>query len=133
MMIEPQFLIIGGVAAVVGVLALVSLAQQRRRRAAYEEFSLVRGFNEGRRRTWGYTISGTKNQTPFIAFEYQWVTGSGKNTPEIRRFFEASPDHHVAGGGRFLFWWRGRQLPSAGELDEWLEQGDHVRRRFFKS
>jgi hypothetical protein len=220
MMIEPQFLIIGGVAAVVGVLALVSRAQQRRRRAAYEEFSLVRGFrfeperpegerrfrdvfesfNEGRRRTWGYTISGTKNQAPFIAFEYQWVTGGGKNssahrlsgivwerddisfpkfalspegwfsrlgeifgmqdidfpespdfskayrlkgpdepairqlfTPEIRRFFEASPDQHVAGGGRFLFWWRGRRLPSAGELDEWLEQGDHVRRRFFKS
>lgn len=216
-MIEPQFLIIGGVAALVGVVALVSRAQQRKRRAAYEEFSMVRGFtfeperpegerrfrdvfepfNEGRRRTWGYTISGTKNQEPFIAFEYQWVTGSGKHssarrlsgivwerddisfpkfalspegwfsrlgelfgmhdidfpespafskayrlkgpdessirqlfTTEIRRFLEATPDQYLAGGGRFLLWWRGRQLPPADELDEWLEQGDQVRRRF---
>ena len=219
-MIEPQWLIIGGVAALVGSLALVSRAQQRRRRAAYEEFSLIRGFtfeperpggearfrdvfepfNEGRRRTWGYTISGRKNQSPFTAFEYKWVTGGGKHsslhqvsgivweredaalpkfqlspegwvsrlgemfgmqdidfpdspefsqayrltgpderairelfTTEIRHFFAAIPKQHVAGGGKFLFWFRNFHLPSVDHLDEWLEQGDHVRRRFFKS
>lgn len=220
MTIEPQWLIIGGVAALVAVVAVISRAQERKRRAAYEEFSLIRGFtfeaqrpngerrfsevfepfNEGRRRTWGYTISGNKNQEPFTAFEYKWVTGSGKNasahrlsgivweretvslpkfglspegwftglgelfgmqdidfpdspefsktyrlkgpdepsvrqlfTEELRRFFEATPNQHVAGGGRFLFWFRNVHLPSADQLDEWLEQGDHVRRRFFKT
>jgi hypothetical protein len=52
---------------------------------------------------------------------------------EMRRFFEASPQQRVAGGGRFLFWWRDARLPQAEALDEWLEQGDQVRRRFFKA
>jgi hypothetical protein len=209
----------GGVAALLGAAALIARAQQRKRRAAYEEYSLVRGFtfeperpegerrfrdafepfNQGRRRTWSYTISGTRNRAPFTAFEYTWVTGSGKNssthriggvvwerdgvtlptfalspegwfsrlgqmfgmqdidfsespefsrgyrlkgpdengirslfTPEIRQFFAATPEQYVAGGGRFLFWWRNLHLPTADQLDEWLEQGDQVRRRFFK-
>ena len=220
MTIEPQWLIMGGAAALVGSLALVSRAQERKRRAAYEEFCMIRGFTfeperpdgerrfadvfdpftAGRRRTWGYTISGTKNQAPFTVFEYRWVTGSGKNssahriggivwerddaafpkfalspagwfsrlghmfgaqdidfpespefsrayqlkgpdepairrlfTPEIRRFFEATPNQQVAGGGRFLFWFRNVRLPAAAALDEWLEQGDQVRRRLLPS
>jgi len=39
---------------------------------------------------------------------------------------------HVAAGGRFLFWWVDGRLPNAEQLDEWLELGDQVRRRFFK-
>lgn len=190
---------------------------ERKRRAAYEEFSLVRGFrfdaerpeeerrlqdafdlfNQGRRRTWGYTITGTKNRVPFTAFEYGWVTGGGKSsthhricavvweketaafprfhlspegwfarlgdlfgmqdidfddspefsrayrlkgpdegqvrallTQEIRQFFAATPDQKVAGSGRFLIWWQDGRLPPVDRLDEWLEQADHVRRRF---
>jgi hypothetical protein len=217
MTIEPQWLVMGGFTALVATLAFVARAQERKRRAAYEEFCMIRGFTfeperpqgerrfadvfdpftEGRRRTWSYTISGTKNQAPFTVFEYRWVTGSGKNssrhriggivweradaafpkfrlspegwfsrlghmlgmqdidfpespefskayqlkgpdepairrlfTPELRRFFEATPNQQVAGGGRFLFWFRTAQLPAAALLDEWLEQGDQVRRRF---
>ena len=52
-------------------------------------------------------------------------------TPEIRQFLAATPDQHVTGGGRFLIWWFDSELPAADELDEWLERGDHVRRRFF--
>src|SRR4051812_44731822 len=92
-------LFVGGVSAVIGGIVLFARAQERKRRTAYEEFCMVRGFafepkgrgggrcfadafepfNEGHRRSWRYTISGKKNQSPFIAFEYQWVTGSGKN------------------------------------------------------
>jgi carbonic anhydrase len=54
-------------------------------------------------------------------------------TPELRRFFEATPNQKVNGGGSFLFWWFDEKLPSVERLDEWLEQGDHVRRRFFHS
>jgi len=219
-MIEPQWLIMGGVAVLVGGAALLVRAQERKRRTAYEEFSVIRGFtfeperpdgerrfsevfepfNEGRRRRWGYTITGSKNQAPFCAFEYHWVTGSGKNSsahrlsgvvwerddlalptfalspegwfsrlgqmfgmqdidfeespdfskmyrlrgpdetairklfsPEIRQFFAATAKQNVAGGGRFLFWWQSGQLPPAERLDEWLEQGDHVRRRFVQA
>jgi hypothetical protein len=219
MTIGLPWMMMGGVAAVLGVAALVARSLERKRRAAYEEYSLVRGFTfepersdgerrfgdvfgpftEGRRRQWGYTISGTKNRAPFVVFEYSWVTGSGKNssknrlgamlwerdglalptfalspegwfsrlgamlgmqdidfaespefsrayrlkgpdeaairslfTPEIRQFFAATPKQLVAGGGRFLFWWRSMRLPVADQLDEWLEQGDQVRRRFLK-
>lgn len=218
-MIPLSLLVIGGSIAVAAGGYLVWRARERKRRAAYEEFCLVRGFTfeaerphgelrfadafdpftQGRRRTWGYTISGTRNRGPFTAFEYKWVTGSGKHstthciggivwerenstlpkfalspegwfsrlgevfgmqdidfdespdfsrayrlkspdeggvrvvlTPEIRQFFAATPDQHVAGGGRFLFWWQSGRLPAADRLDEWLERGDQVRRRFFK-
>jgi len=219
MTIDLPWIVIGSVAAVLGAGALIARALERKRRAAYEEYSLTRGFRFeperpegewrfrdffqpftlGRSRTWGYTITGTKNRAPFTAFEYKWVTGGGKSsathfiggvvwervqaslpmfamspegwftrlgemfgmqdidfpespefsrgyrlkgpddagirslfTPEIRQFFAATPDQYVAGGGRFLFWWRNMRLPNADQLDEWLEQGDHVRRRFFK-
>lgn len=54
-------------------------------------------------------------------------------TPELRHFFAVTPDQHVAGGGTVLIWWRSGRLPPAARLDEWLEEGDRVRRRFFKS
>jgi hypothetical protein len=218
-MIPLYVLVMGGAVAVAAGGYLVSRALERKRRAALEEFCQVRGFmfeaerpqgelrladsfepfTQGRRRKWGYTISGTRNRGPFTAFEYRWVTGSGKNsqthcisgivwerenskfpkfalsperwytrlgalfgmqdidfeespdfsrayrlkspdeggvrallTPEIRQFFAAMPDQQVAGGGRFLFWWHTGRLPAAERLDEWLEQGDQVRRRFLK-
>lgn len=219
MTISLPWLLFGGIAALLGGLAVFNNARNRKRRAAYAEYSLIRGFTfednrpEGERRfgdafepfttghghKWGYTISGTKNQTPFTAFEYRWITGGGKSsqthliggivweqdkgsfpkfalspegwfsrlgqifgmqdidfvdspefskmyrlkgpneplirqlfTTDIRRFFEATPNQQVAGGGRFLFWFRYGILPSVDEFDEWLEQGDQVRRRFFK-
>lgn len=220
-MIALELLFVGGGAAVVvgGYMAIRAL--ERKRQAAYEEFSLVRGFrfepertdgeaqlrdvfepfNQGRQRKWGYTITGTKNRVPFTAFEYRWVTGGGKHssthriagmvwerqdggppfptfmlspegwlgrlgtllgmqdinfeespefsrayrlkgpdeapvrgvfTPEVRHFFAATPDQQVAGGGRYLMWWRSGRFPPVETMDEWLEQGDHVRRRFIK-
>ncbi len=219
MTIDPQSLLFGAVAAVLGTGALISWARQRKRREAYTEYSLIRGFQyeprhpEGERRfrdvfepfqkgnsdSWRNTITGTKNQTPFIAFEYVWTTGASKYqnrhhvsgiiwerddvsfpkfalvpqgwlsraghifgmqdidfadspefssayrltgpnesaikelfTPEIRQFFAATPNQRVTGGGRFLIWWFEFELPSVTRLDEWLEGGDQVRRRFFK-
>ena len=219
MTIPLPWLFVGGLAVMLGGLGFLLAARNRKRRAAYIEYSLIRGFtfeNErpegerryadafepftvGRSRKWGHTISGIRNQSAFTAFEYRWTTGSGKSShthwiggivwereravfpkftlspegwvsrlgqifgmqdidfvespefsrmyqlkgpdeplirqlfsTEIRRFFEATPNQHVAGGGPFLFWFKHGQLPSIDELDEWLEQGDHVRRRFFK-
>lgn len=219
-MIEPYWFIIGGVGALVGGIALINRAQERKRRESLAEYCAIRGytfeegredeeqrfgdafepFQQGRGHTWGSTITGKKNGSPFTAFEYSWVTGGGKSssrhhlcglvwerddapfprfalspegwlgrlgavfgmqdidfvespefsrayhlkgpdepgiralfTTDIRRFFEATPKQLVAGGGRFLFWWQHGRLPPAEALDEWLEQGDHVRRRFFKA
>jgi hypothetical protein len=217
MVIEPQWIFLGGGLALVSAVALAVRTAERRRREAYEAHCLMRGFqfapgrpegerpfrdffepfNQGRRREWGYTIGGRLHGAPFTAFEYKWVTGGGKNSsthringivwerdetlptfvlspegwvtrlgavfgmqdidfeespdfsrayrlkgpdeaairalfaPEIRLFFAATPHQHVAGGGRFLFWWRSGRLPKAEQLDEWLEEGDRVRRRFF--
>lgn len=221
MLIEAPWLFVGGGAALVGTIVLIVQAAERRRREAYEQHCLVRGFrfereraggehrfrhvfdpfNQGRSRRWGYTISGQLHGVPFTAFEYRWVTGGGKSstthclagmvweagedapfpkfaltpegwftrlgeffgmqdidfddapdfsrtyrlkgsdetairslfTPEVRHFFAVTPDQRVAGGGRFLLWWKDERLPTVDHLDEWLEAGDHVRRRFFKS
>jgi len=213
----PEY-IAAGLAALVTVAGLVSYVWDRKRAKAYAEFCLARGFKfepqkrEGERRfrevfddfkrggseAWRNTISGEKNDIPFIAFEYVWTEG-GKHshtenrcgmiwesddvsfpkfalmpegwfskigalfgmkdidfpdspefsdryrliginesgirelfTPEIRQFFAATSNQQVVGGGRFLIWWFDDTLPSIKGLDEWLEKGDHVRRRFFK-
>lgn len=219
MTLVPQVYIIGGALALAGAMALVSRARERKRREAYTEFCLTRGFKfepqtpDGERRfrdvfgpfqkgdgdSWRNTISGTKNAVPFTAFEYVWTEGGGRSrhtvrrsgiiwesddaafprfdlvpegffskigqifgmqdidfddapefsetyrlsgpsesvvrdlfTPEIRRFFAATPDQRVTGGGRFLIWWFESTLPPSDQLDEWMEKGDQVRRRFFK-
>lgn len=216
-MIEPWILIGAGL-AVTGAAVLFQRARERKRRESYAEYSIIRGytyepqraegerrfqdafevFKQGNKESWRNTITGTKNQAPFTAFEYVWHTGAGKSrhrhvvsgliwerdhvslppftlapegwfsrlgdwfkkrdidfvespdfsrvyqlkgideqavrklfTPEVRRFFEVTPDQKVNGGGRFLVWWSDKPLPTAERLDEWLEQGDHVRRRFF--
>lgn len=219
MLIPPEVLIAGAVVGTVAAVVGTVLFLDRKRRALLEEYALVRGFRfeperpgeerryegvfelftQGRSRKWGNTISGKRGDAAFTAFEYQWVTGSGKHsttnrigaivwdledatlpsfslapegwfsrlgeifgmqdidfpdaaefsrtyrlkgtdegairayfTPDIRQFFAVTPDQQVAGGGRFLFWYRFGRLPDPDELDEWLEQGSHIRRRFLK-
>jgi hypothetical protein len=73
--------------------------RERRRRAAFAEYCLVRGyrfererpgaeaplagsfgvFKQGRRRRWGATIDGQVGGRPFTAFEYTYVTGGGNS------------------------------------------------------
>ena len=217
MTVEP-WILVGGVLAVIAAGALVQRALDRKRREAYTEYCLIRGysyepqrpggeqrfrdafepFQKGNTKSWRNAITGTKNHAPFTAFEYVWHTGAGRNrhkhvvsgvvwerdgtpfptfsllpegwfsrlgdffakrdidfldspefsaayqlkgpdedairrlfTPEIRHFFAATPQQKVTGGGSFLIWWSASALPKAERLDEWLEQGDHVRRRFF--
>ena len=108
-------------AALAVALAAVAIARgvERRRREAYRQHCLMRGFafererrgaeqrvahllpqlRSGRRRRWGHTITGRHNGVPFTAFEYSWRTGGGK-------------------------------LPPAVKLDATLEEADHVRRLF---
>jgi hypothetical protein len=52
-------------------------------------------------------------------------------TTELRAFFAATPGQRLSAQGPALFWWRSGRLPTADRLDEWLEEGDRVRRRFF--
>ncbi len=218
MMVAPQLIFIGGAAVIGGAVWMFTRARARKRREAYTEYCLIRGFHydpqhpEGERRfrdvfepfqrgsskSWRNTITGTRNGAAFTAFEYVWTTGSGKSrsthtrsgmiwerddarfprfelwpedllsrlrklfgardidffdspefskayhlkgpdesairalfTQEIRRFFESTPAQRVTAGGPFLIWWFNSSLPDAAKLDEWLERGDHVRRRFF--
>ncbi len=56
MLIEPQWIVLGGVAA------------------------LFEPFRSGHSRTWGYTLTGAVSGRPFTAFEYRWVTGGGKSS-----------------------------------------------------
>ena len=77
----------------------LSLYLEKRRREAYEEFCLMRGFTfershpsspeayaavplfaKGRSRRWGYAISGRWNGRAFTAFEYRYATGGGKSS-----------------------------------------------------
>jgi hypothetical protein len=40
------------------------------------------------------------------------------------------PRHHVAGSGTQLLWWRNGRLPTADDLDQFLAEGDRLRRAF---
>jgi hypothetical protein len=100
MLLEPQWIVLGGVAALAGGGVLVARAAERKRREALEEFCLVRGFRfeperpgaevalaalaeqfrSGHSRKWGYTLTGVLSGRPITAFEYRWVTGGGKNS-----------------------------------------------------
>jgi len=76
----------------------LSLYLEKRRREAYEEFCLMRGFTfershpsapeayaavplfaKGRSRRWGYTIGGRWNGRTFTAFEYRFTRGGGNS------------------------------------------------------
>ncbi len=100
MLIEPQWVVLGGVAALAAGGLLVARTAERKRREALEEFCLMRGFRfererpgaetalaalfepfrSGHSRTWGYTLTGAVSGRPFTAFEYRWVTGGGKSS-----------------------------------------------------
>ncbi len=100
MLIEPQWIVLGGVAVLTAGGLLLARAAERRRREALEGFCLMRGFRfeadrpggeaalaaffepfrSGHSRKWGYTLSGTVSGRPVTAFEYRWVTGGGKSS-----------------------------------------------------
>lgn len=100
MLIEPQWIVLGGGAALVAGGVLLARAAERKRREALEEFCLMRGFRfererpgaeasqaalfepfrSGHSRKWGYTLTGAVSGRPFTAFEYRWVTGGGKSS-----------------------------------------------------
>jgi hypothetical protein len=102
-MIPPILPVLGAIAVAGGVAASV-LYSQRRRRAALEEYCLIRGyrfererpgaavpladafgnFAHGRRRRWGVTITGQVGGRPFTAFEYRYVTGGGHGSHHHR-------------------------------------------------
>jgi len=100
MLIEPQWVILGGMMALVAGGALLARAAERRRREALEAFCLMQGFRfeaerpgaeaafaswfepfrSGHRRRWGYTFTGNVSGRPVTVFEYTWVTGGGKSS-----------------------------------------------------
>lgn len=94
---------VGAVVAVAGGV-VVWQAAERRRREGLEHFALTRGlkfdvarrggeqalapsialFAKGHSRRWGYTLAGTRNGTPYTAFEYAWTTGGGQHSHRHR-------------------------------------------------
>lgn len=100
MLIEPQWVILGGIAVLATGGVLLARAAERKRREALEEFCLMRGFRfeagrpgaeaplaeffepfrSGHSRKWGYTLSGTVSGRSVTTFEYAWVTGGGKSS-----------------------------------------------------
>jgi len=100
MLIEPQWIALGGVAALAAGGVLLSRAAERKRREALEGFCLMRGFRfeaerpgaegplaalfepfrSGHSRKWGYTLTGVASGRPITVFEYGWVTGGGKSS-----------------------------------------------------
>lgn len=96
----PPAVLIGGIVAVVGALIWLSVAIEKKRREALEQFCMMRGFafeaerkdawlpyqaavplfDSGSRRRWGYTIAGRVGKRAFTAFEYAYTVSSGKSS-----------------------------------------------------
>ena len=51
-------------------------------------------------------------------------------TPKRRAVLAAASGQHVMGSGRYLIWWRSGRLPGPERLDQFLADGDQVRRQF---
>lgn len=45
---------------------------------------------------------------------------------------ETVPRHHLAGAGSHLLWWRTGRLPAPDQLDQFIADGDRVRRLFME-
>lgn len=222
-MIPPAAIV--ALAAVPVVIVGAFILTERRRRDALLQYSEQRGyrfeksrpggeaelweafpiFRKGRGHAWGCTITGQVGRTPFTAFDYVYITGSGKSshrnplammlweTPgvnlprfslgpegfwnrlaqrfgkqdfdfegdeEFSRGYElqgddetavralftparraylvaAGPDgtvqrHHLAGAGSRLLWWRTGRLPRPDQLDQFIADGDRMRRLFLE-
>ena len=102
-MIPPFLPVLGAVAVAGGILATL-FYRERRRRAALEEYCLVRGyrfergrdggeaalagsfsvFKQGHRHRWGATINGQVGGRPFTLFDYTYVTGGGNSNNRHR-------------------------------------------------
>ena len=102
-MIAPAIPVVAALVVAGGTIAAV-LYWERRRRAALQEYCLIRGyrfererpgaeaplagafriFTHGHRRRWGATIAGQVGGRAFTAFEYTYVTGGGKNSNRHR-------------------------------------------------
>jgi hypothetical protein len=94
----------GAVAVIGGGVVLANRMITRRRTRAYETLCMERGwqfdterpgeearhtaacrvFAEGHSHRWTFTIAGKTGGAPFTAFEYRWITGSGKNAQRHR-------------------------------------------------
>jgi hypothetical protein len=48
----------------------------------------------------------------------------------VRRFFVVHQGQHMAGDGHDLFWWRDRSLPPPEQMDEFLAEGNSIRKLF---
>jgi len=51
-------------------------------------------------------------------------------TAVIRHAFGGEPGHNVSGAGNELMWWRGGRLPLGDELDQFMANGERLRRLF---
>jgi hypothetical protein len=100
MLIEPQWIVLGGGAVLIAGGVFLARTAERKRREALEAFCLMRGFRfeagrpgaekalaalfepfrSGHSRKWGYTLTGVVSGRPLTAFEYAWVTGGGKSS-----------------------------------------------------
>ena len=223
-MIPPVATYALAAAVPLGFVAAFALVE-RRRREALQEYSEQRGyqfekkrpgaeielseafpiFRKGRGHAWGCTITGQFGKTPFTAFDYVYITGSGRSshrnplammlwetpgvnlprfslgpegfwrrlaqrfgaqdfdfesdeafsrayelqgddetavralfTPARRAYLVAAgPDdkpqrQHLAGAGTRLLWWRDGRLPKPDDLDQFIADGDRMRRLFIE-
>jgi hypothetical protein len=100
----PPILPVVAAVAVAGAVVAGVVLRERRRRAALEEYCLVRGYGfererrdgeasltgafsvlkQGRRRRWGVTVNGQVGGRPFSAFEFTYVTGGGNSSHHHR-------------------------------------------------
>src|SRR3954471_18380060 len=101
MALDPQafnWLVVAGITAIAVTGFGFNRIYERRRREGFERYALERGlrfelerpgeeqrhtatcrlFSEGHSRHWRYTLTGTRNGTPFTVFEYRFTVGSGK-------------------------------------------------------
>jgi len=132
MLIEPQWIVLGGGAVLVGGGVLVAQAAARKRREALEAFCLMRGFRfEPERRG---------AEVPLAALAEQFrsgVAGGGKSSHRHcihGLLWETAASRLPAFtlGPEHFLWWRSGRLPKPDQMEQFLMEGDAVARRFLK-